>query len=74
MDTGSFIVYIKTVDAYKEIGETRCDTLNYELDKPLLTRKNKNVIGLIKDELRGKIKRKICWTKSKILYLLNRWQ
>ena len=72
MDTDSFFVYIKTVDAYKEIAETRFDTSNYELDKPLLPGKNKNVIELTKDELRGKIKRKICWTKSKNLYLLNR--
>ena len=35
MDTGSFIVYIKTDDVYKNIAEdveTRFDTSNYELD------------------------------------------
>ena len=39
MDTGSFIVYIKTGDIYKEIAddvETRFDTSSYELESPLL--------------------------------------
>ena len=38
MDTDSFIVYIKTDDIYKDIAEdveTRFDTWNYELDRPL---------------------------------------
>ena len=38
MDTDIFIVYIKTDDIYKDIAEdveTRFDSLNYELDKPL---------------------------------------
>ena len=54
MDTGSFSVYIKTGDIYKDIGEdveTRSDTPSYELDRPLTSGKNKKVIGLIKDEL-----------------------
>ena len=58
MDTNSFIVYIKTVDIYKDIAEdveTRFDTSNYELDRPLLKGKNKKVIGLMTDELGGKI-------------------
>ena len=57
MDTGSFIVYIKTDGTYKHIAEdveTRFDTSNYKLDKPLSKGKNKKVIGLIKDELGGK--------------------
>ena len=57
MDTDSFIVYIKTDDIYKDIAEdveTRFDTSNYELDRPLPRRKNKNVIGLMKDELEQK--------------------
>ena len=33
----------------------RLDTSNYEVNRPLPTKKNKNVIGLIKDELGGKI-------------------
>ena len=33
----------------------RFDTSNYEVDRPLPTGKNKKVIGLMKDELGGKI-------------------
>ena len=54
MDTDSVIVYIKTDDIYKDIAEDveiRFDTSNYELDRPLHKWKNKNVIGLMKDEL-----------------------
>ena len=54
MDTDSFIVYIKRDDIYKDIAEhveTRFDTSNYELDRPLHKRKKKKVIGLMKDEL-----------------------
>ena len=38
MDTGSYIVCIKTDDIYKDIAEnveTRFDTSNYELDRPM---------------------------------------
>ena len=46
-DTDSFIVYIKTDDIYKDIAEnveTRFDTSNYELDRPLPKDKNNNWI------------------------------
>ena len=39
MDEDSFIEYAKTDDIYKDIAkevETRFDTSNYELDRPLL--------------------------------------
>ena len=57
MDTNSFIVYIKTYEISKEIAdvETRSDTSNYELNRPPLKRKNKKVIGVMKDELSGKV-------------------
>ena len=58
MDTDSFIMNIKTNDFYKDISndvENRFDTSNYEVNRPLPTEKNKKVIGLIKDELGGKI-------------------
>ena len=58
MDTDSFIVYIKADDIYEDIAEdvkTRFKTSNYELDSPLPKPKNKKVIGLIKNELGGKI-------------------
>ena len=58
MDTDSFIMHIKTEDFYKDIAndvEKRFDTSNYEVNRPLPTGKNKKVIGLMKDELGGKI-------------------
>ena len=58
MDTDSFIIYIKTEDFYKDIAddvECKFDTSNYEVDRPLPTGYNKKVIGLMKDELGGKI-------------------
>ena len=60
MDRNSFIILIKTKDFYKNItddAEKRLDTSNYEtaLNIPLPTGKKKKVIGLMKDELGGKI-------------------
>ena len=58
MDTDSFIMSIKTEDFYKDIAndvEKRFDTSNYEADRPLPTGKNKKVIGLMKDELGGRV-------------------
>ena len=58
MDIDSFIVYIKTGDIYNDIAkdvETRFDTSNCELDRPLPHGKIKKVIGLMKVELGEKI-------------------
>ena len=58
MDTDSFIMSIKTNDFYKDIAndvDKRFDTSNYECNRPLPTGKNEKVIGLMKDELGGKI-------------------
>ena len=58
MDTDSFIMNIRTNDFYKDIAndvDKRFDTSNYELNRPLPTGKNKKIIGLMKDELGGKI-------------------
>ena len=60
MDTDSFIIQIKTEHFYKDIAndvEKWFYTSNYdESDKRLLPiGKNKKVIGLLKDELGGKI-------------------
>ena len=58
MDTGSFIIHIKTEGVYEDIGgkvEKRFDTSNYEVSRLLPTGKNEKVIGLMKDELGGKI-------------------
>ena len=68
MDTHSFIVYIKADDIYKDIAEdveTRFHTLNYELDRPLPEGKNKEVIGLMKDELGVKIMTKLIGIRAK---------
>ena len=58
MDADSFIVYIKKENTYLDNAkdvETRFDTSNYELDRPLPKGKSKKVIGLMKNELGGKI-------------------
>ena len=58
VDTDSFIMNIKTEDFYKDIPnnyEKRFDASNYEVDRPLPAGKNKKVIGLMKDELGGRI-------------------
>ena len=58
MDTDSFVMNIKTEDFNEDIAndvQKRLDTSNYEVDKPLSTGKNKKVIGLVKDELGGRI-------------------
>ena len=58
MDTGSFIMNIKTNDVYEDIAndaKNRFDTSNYEVNRPLPMGKNKKIIGLMKDELGGKM-------------------
>ena len=58
IDTDSFIMHIKTEDFYKDVAhdvEKRFDASNYEVNRPLPIGKNKKVIGLMKDELGGKI-------------------
>ena len=57
-DADSFVINIKTEDFYEDIAndvEKRFDKSNYEIDRPLPTGKNKKVIGLMKDQLGGKI-------------------
>ena len=67
IDTDKFIMNIKTNDFHRDISndvENRFDTSNYEVNmsetsalarRPLPTGKNKKIIGLMKDELGGKI-------------------
>ena len=71
MDTDSFIMNIKTEDFYKDIAhdvEKRFDTSNYEADRPLSTGKNKKVIGLMKDELGGRIITEFVTLNQKLIH------
>ena len=57
-DTDSFIINIKTNYFYEDNAsdvKSRFDTSNYEVNRPLPMGKNKKFIGLMKDELSGKI-------------------
>ena len=68
MDTGSFIAHVKKDDIYKataEDVETRFDTSSFELDRPLPKGKNKEVFGLMKDELGGQIIKEFAGLRAK---------
>ena len=68
MDRDSFIVHAKMDDIYKDIEgdvETRFNTTNFELDRPLPKGKNKKVIRLMKDELRGQIMKEFVGLRTK---------
>ena len=77
MDTDSFVMHIKTEDIYKDIAgdvERWFDTSNYDRkdERPLLTSKNKKVIGMFKDELGEKIMTEFCALRAKAYaYKLN---
>ena len=75
MDIGSFIVHVKTNDIYKDIAknvEKRFDTLNFEIDKPLLQGKYEEVTGLMKDELGGQIMKEFVELRAKSYSYLNK--
>ena len=74
MGTDSFIIDIKTEDFYEDIAndvERWFDTSNYDKNdkRPLPIGKNKNVIGLFKDELGGKIMIEVAANRAKIYAL-----
>ena len=75
MHTGSFIINIKAEDFFKDIAndvEKRFDKSNYEVNRPLLKRRNKKVIGLMKDELQGKIMTELAALRPKTYsYLMD---
>ena len=62
-------------DFYEDVAddiEKRFDTSNYEVTRPLPTGKNKKVIGLMKDELGGKIMTEFAALRPKIYsYLMD---
>ena len=68
MDTESFIVHVKLYNIYKDISEDvekRYDTSSYEIDRPLPMRKNKKVIALMNDELKGQIMKELVGLRAK---------
>ena len=68
VNTDTFIVHLKTDDIYKDIAEeveTRFDTSNFEIDRPLPKGKIQKLIGLMKDELGGKIKKEFVGLRAK---------
>ena len=71
MDTDSFVYHIKTSDFYKDIAadvEKRFDTRRYSRDdaRPLPIGKNKKKIGLMKDELCGKVMTEFVALRAKL--------
>ena len=71
MDTDSFTHQIKTEDFYEDIMDdvlTRFDTSGYDKRdaRPLPIGLNKKVIGLMKDELGGKIMTEFVVLRSKL--------
>ena len=69
MDINSFIAYIKTDDIYKDIAEdteTRFDTSNYDLNRPLSKEKSKKVIRIMQNELGRKIMKEFAGLRAKI--------
>ena len=74
MDTDSFIMHIKTEHFDKDIAnyvEKRFDSSNYEVNRPLPTGKNKKLLGLMKDELEGKIMTEFAALRPKTYYYLK---
>ena len=77
MNTGSFVIYVKTEDFYKEISndvERWIDTSNYDEnnERPLPIGKNNKVIGLFKNELGGKIMTEFAALRAKAYAYLKK--
>ena len=75
-DTNSFIINIKTENFFEDISndvERWFDTSNYDKNdkRPFSIGKNKNVPGLFKDELGGKIIKEFCALKAKTYMYLT---
>ena len=62
------VIWILTGSIYKDIAEdveTKFDASNHKLDRPLPKGKHINVVGLMKDELGGKIMIKFVGLRTK---------
>ena len=73
-DTNGFIIHVKTEDIYKDIAEDAekgFNTSNYNIDTLLPKGENEKVIGLMKDELGGKIVTKFVGLRLKIYSYLK---
>ena len=69
MDTDSFIFHIKTKNIYEGIAnvvEKRFEISNDTTERPV--KKTKNIIGLMKDELGGKIMTKFVGLRINTYY------
>ena len=61
-------MHIQTENFYKDIAddiEKKYDTSNYTVERPLPMGKNKKVIGMMKDELGGKIMKEFIGLRPK---------
>ena len=73
MDTGSFIINIKTEDVYGDVADDIDKKIWYiKLWSYKATRKKENVIGMMKDKLGGKIITEFAAVRPKIYsYLMD---
>ena len=75
MDTDSFIMHIKAENFHKDIAEDVekiFETSNYDVNRPPPTGKNKKVIGLMNDELSGKVMTEFCALRpNRYSYLMD---
>ena len=76
MDNVSFIFHVETEDFYKDISndvDNRFDTSAYskDLNRPLPIGKNKKVLGMMKDELCGKVMIHFCASRAKTYSYLD---
>ena len=71
MDTDSLVYDIKSEDFYEDITDdipARFDTSGYCPNRPLPVGLNEKVIGLLKDELGGKIMTEFVALRPKLYY------
>ena len=76
IDTDSFIFHVETEDFYKDISndvDNRFDTSAYskDLNRPLPIGKNKKVLGMMQDELCGKVMTHFCALRAKAYSYLD---